>query len=77
VEYTLPVELAHTSVGPEIDGVGNGLIVTSYCAVITAHNVAVMVSVTFTHPDEPVPQVTVIKLVPAPAVIVPPSMVQE
>ena len=72
----MPVELAQTGVGPLILGVGNGSIVTGYCAVITAHEVAVMVSVTETVPDAPVPQVTVMELVPDPAVIVPPLISQ-
>ena len=57
--------------------VGNGLIVTGYCAVVTAQVVAVIVSVTCTHPAEPVPQITVMELVPAPAVIEPPDIVQR
>ena len=72
----MPVELAQTGVGPLILGVGNGLIVTGYCAVVTAHEVASMVSVTETVPDAPVPQVTVMELVPDPAVIVPPLIAQ-
>ena len=60
-----------------MSGVGNGSMVTSYCAVVTSQVVAVMVSVTCTHPAEPVPQVTVMELVPDPAVIEPPDIVQR
>jgi hypothetical protein len=59
-----------------MSGVGNGSIVTGYCAVVIAQVVAVIVSVTCIHPAEPVPQVTVMELVPAPAVIEPPDIVQ-
>jgi len=60
-----------------MSGVGNGSIVTGYCAVVTAQVVAVIVSVTCTHPDEPVPHVTVMELVPDPKVIEPPDIVQR
>jgi hypothetical protein len=59
-----------------MSGVGNGLIVTGYCAVVTAQVVAVIVSVTCTHPAKPVPHVTVMELVPAPKVIEPPLIDQ-
>ena len=72
----MPVELAQASIGPLMPGVGNASIVTSYCAVVTAHEVAVMVSVTCTHPAPAAPQVTVMELVPAPFVIVPPLIAQ-
>ena len=69
-----PVEFAQTEAGPVMTGVGNGLIVTLYCAVVTAHEVAVMVSVTWTHPAPAAFHVTVMELVPAPPVIVPPDI---
>ena len=62
--------------GPLITGVGRGLMVTLYWAVVTAQVVAVMVSVTCTQPDPAAPQVTVIELVPAPEVITPPEIAQ-
>ena len=62
--------------GPLITGVGRGLMVTLYCAVVTAQVVAVMVSVTWTQPGPAAPHVTVIELVPAPEVITPPDMAQ-
>ena len=60
--------------GPLITGVGRGLMVTLYCAVVTAQVVAVMVSVTCTQPEPAAPQVTVMELVPAPEVITPPEI---
>jgi hypothetical protein len=56
--------------------VAAGLIVTLYCAVVTAHVVAVIVSVTFTHPAEPVPQVTLIELPVVDPMIKPPDIDQ-
>ncbi len=55
-------------------GVGSGLIVTLYCAVVTAQVVAVIVSVTWTHPAPAAFHVTVMELDPAPDVIVPPDI---
>ena len=60
---------------PVIVAVGNAFTVTAFCAAAAEQVVAVIVSVTSTAPDAP--QVTVIELVPAPAVIEPPTTVQE
>jgi hypothetical protein len=50
--------------------------VTLYALVVTEQEFAV-VSVTFTHPEGPVPQFTVTALLAEPAVIVPPLITQE
>ena len=54
-----------------------GVIVTPYCAVVNEHEVAMMVSVTCTHPAPAAPQIMVMELVPAPSVLVPPPTDQE
>ena len=56
-----------------MEGVGAALIVTDKVVAAAEQVVAVMVSVTFTVPELPEPQVTVIELVPAPAVMDPPE----
>jgi hypothetical protein len=53
-----------------------GVIVTPYCAVVTAHEVAVIVSVTCTHPAPAAPQVTVMELPVVDPTIIPPDIAQ-
>jgi hypothetical protein len=59
-----------------IRAIGKGFIVTENCDVVTAHVVAVIVSVTVSQPEPTAFQVTVTEFVPAPPVIVPPEIAQ-
>src|SRR5260221_13769561 len=56
-------------------GLGVGLTVTLYVAVVTVQPEAVIVSPTINVPVPEAPQVTVTLFVPAPAVIAPPEIV--
>src|SRR5688572_5199877 len=74
VLYTTPLSFAHTPLSPLITGVGLASNVINWLAV--AEHPAAVVSVILTVPLTPLPHVTMIVLVPAPVVIVPPVTVQ-
>jgi hypothetical protein len=73
VLYTDPPSFEQTVTGPLITGVGFAFLVTLYTGVTTEQPVPPIVSVNCIVPTPADPHVTVIELVPAPAVIAPPT----
>ena len=62
---------------PEVGAFGKALTVTRYGAVVTAHGVNVLVSVTCTHPEPAVPHVTVMEFPVDDPMIVPPLLIVQ
>ena len=75
VEY-IAVPFAQTNVEPLTTGVGFALIVTEYAAVVTTHELDVIVSATIAVPVPALPHVMFTLLVFCPDVMVPPVTVQ-
>ena len=71
-----PFTFSHTEFNPLITGVGKGFMVTTKLPVFVEQPVDITDSVNAIVPRPAAPQSTAMLLVPAPAVIVPPEIVQ-